>query len=90
MIATVDDVFNIISEIKGKEPHKEIKVKWKRTTQKENEMELRAKVESGEIKLGPKLSDILSGEVKLSEKENVIINLILKGDNLSKFFCFMN
>jgi hypothetical protein len=49
-------------------------------------MELTAQIESGEIKLGPKLSDILSGEVKLSEKENVIINLILKGDNLSSFF----
>ena len=68
------------------EEHKEIKVKGKRTTQREKEMELRAKIESGEIKLGPKLSDILSGEVKLSEKETVIINLILKGDNLSKFF----
>jgi hypothetical protein len=49
-------------------------------------MELRAKVLSGEIKLGPKLSDVLSGEVKLGpQKENVIINLILKGDDLTKF-----
>ena len=35
MIETVDDVVKIISEIKGKEAHKEIKVKGKRTTQKE-------------------------------------------------------
>jgi hypothetical protein len=61
MIETVDDVVKIISEVKEKAQHKEIKVK------------------------GPKLGDLLSGKVKLSEKENVIINLILKGDDLTKF-----